>query len=79
MFQVNCLNKIAAVGTNLLNDKNRYNAMRKAQLAMAVPDSAERLCNIMQKLAKKKEEHKGHLQKEKNTAFCRQKSRPPHT
>ncbi len=41
--------------TNLLNDKNRYNAMRKAQLAMAVPDSAERLCNIMQQLGKKKE------------------------
>jgi UDP-N-acetylglucosamine--N-acetylmuramyl-(pentapeptide) pyrophosphoryl-undecaprenol N-acetylglucosamine transferase len=41
--------------TALLKDKNRYSAMRKAQLAMAVPDSTERLCNIMQQLGKKKE------------------------
>ena len=41
--------------TDLLNDKQRYSAMRKALYAMAVPDSAERLCGIMEHLIKKKE------------------------
>ena len=41
--------------TDLLNNKNRYSAMCKALYAMAVPDSAERLCNIMEQLIKNKE------------------------
>ena len=39
----------------LLEDKTRYAKMSKALYAMAVPDSAERLCGIMERLAKKKE------------------------
>ena len=41
--------------TELLADKNRYDAMSRALYAMAVPDSAERLCNLMEQLAKNKE------------------------
>ena len=41
--------------TELLADKKRYDAMSRALYAMAVPDSAERLCNLMEQLAKKKE------------------------
>lgn len=41
--------------TNLLSDKTRYDTMSKALYSMAVPDSAERLCNLMERLAKKKE------------------------
>jgi len=37
----------------LLQDKTRYSQMSKALMAMAVPDSAERLCGIMEKLAAK--------------------------
>ncbi len=36
----------------LLGDKNRSDAMRKAQSAMVVPDSAQRLCDIMESLIK---------------------------
>ena len=39
----------------LLADKARYDAMSRALYAMAVPDSAERLCNLMEQLAGKKE------------------------
>ena len=38
---------------DLLADKARYDAMSRALYAMAVPDSAERLCNVMEQLAKK--------------------------
>jgi UDP-N-acetylglucosamine--N-acetylmuramyl-(pentapeptide) pyrophosphoryl-undecaprenol N-acetylglucosamine transferase len=41
--------------TALLADKVRYDAMSRALYAMAVPDSAERLCNLMEQLAGKKE------------------------
>ena len=41
--------------TDLINDKARYKAMSNALYAMAVPDSAERLCAVMEQLAKKKE------------------------
>ena len=34
----------------LLNDSESYNRMRSALLGMAVPDSAERMCAIMEKL-----------------------------
>ena len=34
----------------LLEDQERYNTMRRAQLDISVPDSAERLCDIMEKL-----------------------------
>ena len=37
----------------LLKDKDNYDAMRKNLLDMAVPDSAERLCDVMQKLITK--------------------------
>ena len=37
----------------LLKDKDNYDAMRKNLLDMAVPDSAERLCDVMQKLIAK--------------------------
>ena len=37
----------------LLQDKARYSQMSKALMSMAVPDSAERLCSIMEKLAAK--------------------------
>ena len=47
--------------TNILNklitDKNKYTNMEKALYAIAVPDSAERLCAVMEQLAKKKEKH----------------------
>ncbi|MBQ8880565.1 MAG: undecaprenyldiphospho-muramoylpentapeptide beta-N-acetylglucosaminyltransferase [Oscillospiraceae bacterium] len=41
--------------TALLDDKDRYSAMRKALYGISVPDSAERLCAVMEQLAKKKE------------------------
>ena len=41
--------------TDLLANKQRYNAMERALYTMAVPDSAERLCAVMEQLAKKKE------------------------
>lgn len=41
--------------TELLADKDRYDAMRRALYAMAVPDSAERLCAVMEYLARNKE------------------------
>ena len=34
----------------LLGDQERYNTMRRAQLDISVPDSAERLCDIMESL-----------------------------
>ena len=39
--------------TGILEDKERYSAMRKALLDMSVPDCAERLCAIMENLIKK--------------------------
>ena len=39
--------------TALMEDKQRYAAMEKALYTMAVPDSAERLCAVMEQLAKK--------------------------
>ena len=39
--------------TALLQDADRYSHMSKALYAMAVPDSAERLCTVMEQLAKK--------------------------
>ena len=39
----------------LTEDKARYAAMEKALYSMAVPDSAERLCAVMEELVKKKE------------------------
>lgn len=41
--------------TGLLADTQQYDAMTKALYAMAVPDSAERLCDVLEQLAKKKE------------------------
>jgi len=41
--------------TELLEDTTRYSAMGKALYAIAVPDSAERLCMALEQLAKKKE------------------------
>ena len=41
--------------TALLADKDRYHAMGKALYGISVPDSAERLCAVMEQLAKKKE------------------------
>lgn len=41
--------------TDLLADKKRYSEMQKALFAMSVPDSAERLCTVMECLIKKKE------------------------
>lgn len=38
----------------LLQNKENYEKMRKAQLSMAVPDSAQRLCGIMEALIAKK-------------------------
>ena len=38
---------------NLLQDKQRYTQMQKALQRMVVPDSAERLCTIMEQLAAK--------------------------
>lgn len=40
--------------TGLLADPRRCSQMRKALQSMAVPDSAERLCDIIEKLAKSK-------------------------
>ena len=37
---------------NLLSDEDRVSTMRKALHSLAVPDSAERVCNIMEKLIK---------------------------
>jgi UDP-N-acetylglucosamine--N-acetylmuramyl-(pentapeptide) pyrophosphoryl-undecaprenol N-acetylglucosamine transferase len=39
--------------TALLQDADRYSQMSKALYAMAVPDSAERLCTVMEQLVKK--------------------------
>ena len=39
---------------SLLENKEKYEQMRKAQLTMAVPDSAQRLCGIMEELIAKK-------------------------
>ena len=47
--------KLYAQITDLLADTDRYNAMRKALYGISVPDSAERLCAVMEQLAKKKE------------------------
>ena len=47
--------KLYAQITELLNDTEKYNAMRKALYGISVPDSAERLCAVMEQLAKKKE------------------------
>ena len=41
--------------SDLLENTQRYKAMEKALYAVAVPDSAERLCAVMEQLAKKKE------------------------
>ncbi len=41
--------------TALLEDKVRYSAMSKALYSMAVPDSAERLCAVMEQLVNTKE------------------------
>ena len=38
----------------LLADKARYNNMRSVLQSISVPDSAERLCNVMEEIAKKK-------------------------
>ncbi len=39
--------------TELLSDTNKYNAMRNALFGICVPDSAERLCAVMEQLIKK--------------------------
>ena len=39
---------------SLLSDKSRYSDMRKALLKISVPDCAERLCDIIEELAKSK-------------------------
>lgn len=39
--------------TELLSDTSKYNAMRKALFGISVPDSAERLCAVMEQLIKK--------------------------
>ena len=41
--------------SDLLENTQRYKAMEKALYAVAVPDSAERLCAVMEQLVKKKE------------------------
>ncbi len=38
----------------MLKDREGYEAMSKSLLSMAVPDSAERLCDVMQKLIERK-------------------------
>ena len=43
---------LMAVIMGLLNDENRCTQMRKALHSMSVPDSAERLCSIMESLCK---------------------------
>ena len=40
------MNKI----NELLGSPEKYDAMSKSLLGMAVPDSADRLCDVMQKL-----------------------------
>lgn len=45
---------------SLLEDTERYSAMRKALYGISVPDSAERLCTVMEQLAKKKEKNNGY-------------------
>lgn len=45
--------------TALVSDQNRCDAMRKALHSMAVPDSAERLCAVMERLAITKEKNNG--------------------
>jgi len=45
---------------SLLEDTERYSAMRKALYGISVPDSAERLCAVMEQLAKKKEKNNGY-------------------
>ena len=47
--------KLYAEITELLGDSRKYNAMRKALYGISVPDSAERLCAVMEQLTKKKE------------------------
>ena len=42
--------------TGILNDPKRHESMRTALLGMAVPDSAERICDIMEELARSKKE-----------------------
>ena len=39
----------------LLNDAGRYSDMRKSLQDMAIPDCAERICRVMESLAKGKE------------------------
>ncbi len=43
--------------TKLIGNQKAYTKMEKALYAMAVPDSAERLCTVMEQLVKKKEKH----------------------
>ena len=43
--------------TKLIENKEAYTKMEIALYAMAVPDSAERLCTVMEQLVKKKEKH----------------------
>lgn len=38
----------------MLEDPDRYGKMKEALLTMYVPDSAERICNIMEELISKK-------------------------
>lgn len=45
--------KLYAQITELLTDTDKYNAMRKALYGISVPDSAERLCAVMEQLIKK--------------------------
>ncbi len=47
----------------LIADKTRYANMEKALFAIAVPDSAERLCGVMEQLVKKKEKHNANRSK----------------
>ena len=43
--------------SGLIADKEKYTKMEKALYAMAVPDSAERLCTVMEQLVKIKEKN----------------------
>ena len=43
--------------SRLLADRETYQKMEKALYAMAVPDSAERLCTVLEQLVEKKEKH----------------------
>ena len=38
---------------SLLGDKERYQAMRRALMESSMPDSADRICDIIAELAKK--------------------------